>query len=59
MALLSLLTAVFFGLLVNARRMQTRRRLQWLQKQRTTGYRVGLDLISKASKLLEGLERST
>ena len=39
MALLILLTAVLFGLLISAKRVQTRRRLQWLQKQRTTGHR--------------------
>lgn len=38
-ALLILLTAVLFGLLISAKRVQTRRRLQWLQKQRTTGHR--------------------
>jgi len=43
-ALLILLTAVLFGLLISAKRVQTRRRLQWLQKQRTTGHRyVGMN----------------
>jgi hypothetical protein len=43
-ALLALLSAIFFGLLIGAKRVQTRRRLQWLQKQRNTGHRyVGLE----------------
>lgn len=43
-ALLALLSAIFFGLLIGAKRVQTRRRLQWLQKQRNTGHRyVGMN----------------
>lgn len=57
-ALLILLTAVLFGLLISAKRVQTRRRLQWLQKQRTTGHRyVGpkSQFESSSKKCLEKL----
>ncbi|CAJ1403736.1 unnamed protein product [Effrenium voratum] len=52
--LLTLLTAVLFCLLISAKRLQTRRRLQWLQKQRTTGARfVGMN--DEAMLLFESL----
>lgn len=41
---LILLVAVSFGWLLSRQRVQTRRRLQWLQKQRNTGHRyVGMN----------------
>ncbi|CAE7524836.1 unnamed protein product, partial [Symbiodinium pilosum] len=53
-AVLILLTAVLFGLLVSAKRVQTRRRLQWLQKQRHTGRQfVGMN--DEAMLLFESL----
>ncbi|CAE7592232.1 unnamed protein product [Symbiodinium microadriaticum] len=51
---LILLMAVSFGLLISAKRVQTRRRLQWLQKQRHTG-RQFLGMNDEAMLLFESL----
>ncbi|CAE7394509.1 unnamed protein product [Symbiodinium natans] len=52
--MLILVMAVSFGLLVSAKRVQTRRRLQWLQKQRHTGRQfVGMN--DEAMLLFESL----